>query len=209
MEEIEEAVTKDVNLSRKLVHGILIGPTGAGKSSLMDRLLGRKRRQRFSPSTGVSESVVMIDVSVDLVDPSELHSVTVMEGHVWKKVEFDASLARQVDEGIAPLPKVADTQPLEPVQNASPKPTVKTQSIAIAPAVRDAINLIARRFGGGKRLKHFLKKSFSLYLRDTGGQVEFQEMLPLLISAWSLHLLLYLQAQSRLQEEVQGRVQEE
>ena len=214
VEEINEAVTKDKKFSRKLAHGILIGPTGAGKSSLMDRLLGRKKRKGFSSSTGVSESVVMIDV--DLTNPSTFHSATV-EGDAWREVEFDTSLARQMEEGIASLskddelsvsPAVANAgvelsahlESLPLLQNASqptstdPKPAVETRSIAVvvsAPTVRKVIDHIVKKCGGTKQFKHFLKKSFSLYLRDTGGQVEFQEMVPLLISGPSIFFFVF------------------
>ena len=206
-------MSKDEKISRKLAHGILIGPTGAGKSSLMDRLLGKRRRKGFSPSTGVSESVVMIDV--DLADPSEFKSVTVMEstGDAWKEVEFDTSLARQMEEGVASLPKDVETQPLKEPSTAlgessvhlessstlqatlaDPKSVVETQSIAVimsAPTVREAIDHIVKKCGCVKNFKRFLKKSFSLYLRDTGGQVEFQEMVPLLISGPSIFFFIF------------------
>ena len=210
--EIETAMSKDEKISRKLAHGILIGPTGAGKSSLMDRLLGRKEDHGgFSSSTGVSESVVMIDV--DLANPSEFKSVTVMESDAWREVEFDTSLARQMEEGIASLPK--DDEPSSPLGVAH-KPSVhleissatqatstdlvsvlETQSIAVVvsasvSSVREAIDLIVKKCGGARRFKRFLKKSFSLYLRDTGGQVEFQEMVPLLISGPSVFFVFRL-----------------
>ena len=214
VDEIDKAVRNDAKISRKLAHGILVGPTGAGKSSLMDRLLGRKRRKGFSSSTGVSESVVMIDV--DLTNPSKFLSATV-EGDAWKEVEFDTSVARQVEEGIASQPKGDKIQPLEEptpppnageellessslLQNASqttstdPKSAVTTQSIAVivsAPTVRQAIDHIVKKCGGTKQFKHLLKKSFSLYLRDTGGQVEFQEMVPLLISGPSIFFFVF------------------
>ena len=212
VEKIEEAVTKDEKISRKLAHGILIGPTGAGKSSLMDRLLGRKGRKGLSASTGVSESVAMIDV--DLANPSEFKSVTVMESDTWKEVEFDTSLARQMEEGIASL---AETQLLEqrispPKPKANPvlesslqflKTTLADSmyadstraigiiSIASTSSVREVIDQIVKKCGGAKQFKHFLKKSFSLYLRDTGGQVEFQEMVPLPISGPSVFFFVF------------------
>ena len=214
VEEIKEAMSKNKKISRKLAHGILIGPTGAGKSSLMDRLLGRKRRKGFSSSTGVSESVVMIDV--DLAGPSEFHSIAVTENDAWKEVEFDTSLARQMEEGITSLPKDDETQPLkkpsspfsvarkpsvhlESSSKASStdlKSVIKTRSIAVVvsasvSSVREAIDHIVKKCGGARRFKHFLKKSFSLYLRDTGGQVEFQEMVPLLISGPSIFFFVF------------------
>ena len=193
---IDEAVMNNKKISRKLAHGILIGPTGAGKSSLMDRLLGRKRRKRFSPSTGVSESVVMIDV--DLANPSKFRSVTV-ESDAWKEVELDTSLARQVDESIT---KDAGKQSLEeacltpkaerkPFAHLESSPTDPTPAVVSTTTVREAIDHIVKKCGGTRRFKQVLKKSFSLYLRDTGGQVEFQEMVPLLISGPSIFFFVF------------------
>ena len=39
--------------------------------------------------------------------------------------------------------------------------------------------------------RNFLERGFSLYLRDTGGQVEFQEVLPLLIFGPSIFLFIF------------------
>ena len=64
--DIAKATMNDDKISRKLAHGMLVGPTGSGKSSLMDRLLGRRKR-RFSPSTGVAEPVVVVDVDLTTI----------------------------------------------------------------------------------------------------------------------------------------------
>ena len=44
---------------------------------------------------------------------------------------------------------------------------------------------------GFETFRNYLQKTFSLYLRDTGGQVEFQEMLPLLISGPSIFFFVF------------------
>jgi hypothetical protein len=57
--------------------------------------------------------------------------------------------------------------------------------------VKKMIRPIARKFGGYKKFRKFLKKSYSLYLRDTGGQVEFQEMISLLIFGPSIFFFVF------------------
>ena len=220
VKHIEEAVDKNRTISRKLAHGILVGPTGSGKSSLMDRLLGRPRKQ-FSPSTGVSEPVVVVDIDID--NPSTFHSVTVMDhntDNTWTELEYDLSLLRQMDEGVvtsqsdnittspppakkikinsetapdavpvstSPQQSLPDTDESESISPVSTTPATKPTVLPTAKIVRRAI----KKFGGYKKLKRFLKKSFSLYLRDTGGQVEFQEMIPLLIFGPSIVFFVF------------------
>ena len=61
----------------------------------MDRLLQRPRK-KFSPSTGVSESVVVIDV--DTTDFTTHHAITVTNTGTWKEFEYSESLVRQIAE---------------------------------------------------------------------------------------------------------------
>ena len=208
--KIADAVFSNKMISRKLAHGILVGPTGSGKSSLMDRLLSRPRK-KFSPSTGVSEQVV-----VDIVNPSTFHSVTVMDHNTWTEVEYDLSLLRQMDEGVitseadstespppakrakfesgitpdafsVPTPLQQSLGKSEAISPVPPTPATKPKVLPTAKIVRRAI----KKFGGYKKFKRFLKKSFSLYLRDTGDQVEFQEIMPLLISGPSIVFFVF------------------
>ena len=204
VQKIEEAVDKNRTISRKLAHGIIVGPTGSGKSSLLDRLLSRLRK-KFSPSTGVSEPVVVVDIDID--NPSTLHSVTVMDHNTWTEVEYDHSLLRQMDEGVvtsqsdntstSPPPAkksriespdaVPSPKQSQPDESESPKATIHAAKPKASKIVRRAI----KKFGGYKKFKRFLKKSFSLYLRDTGGQVEFQEIMPLLIFGPSIVFFVF------------------
>ena len=223
LKEIIEAVHENAEVSHKLAHGILVGPTGSGKSSLMDRLLNRPRK-KFSSSTGVSEPVVVVKV----VNSDTFHPVTVMDENTWEETEYDNSLLRQMDEGVvtshsgdtttsSPPAKKAkiksDTRPdpisspqqslykvvkhfvvrllsflmaltqklllrtnTEKTNPTSPTPT----TIVVEPPSEEIVQRVIKRFDGYNNFERFLK-SISLYLRDTGGQVEFQEMLPLLV----------------------------
>ncbi len=56
---------------------------------------------------------------------------------------------------------------------------------------KSMIAYLRKKHGSYKQFKKFLERGFSLYLRDTGGQVEFQEMLPLLIFGPSIFLFLF------------------
>ena len=189
-------------ISRKLAHGMLVGATGSGKSSLMNRLLGRKRKG-FSPSTGVAEPVVVVDVDSN---PSTFHSITVLEGDKgdevesdeWNEVECDESLVRQMGKGsikstsqppTASVSKPATSLPGKVDQQGAQTRTATQHSKSSS--IRRMIRKSVKKCGGYKKLRRFLKKSFSLYLRDTGGQVEFQEMIPLLIFGPSIFFFVF------------------
>ena len=205
-------------ISRKIAHGILVGSTGAGKSSLMDRLLGRPRK-KFSPSTGVAEPVVMVDIDID--NPTTFHSVTVIDQNTWTEMKYETSLLRQMDESVATSQpdntatsqsatsqtpsNSGDTEhsliPATPASQQSPPHTDNTASVSITPVAltkkkilppaADIVRRTIKEIGGHKKFRRFLKKSISLYLRDTGGQVEFQEIMPLLIFGPSIVFFVF------------------
>ena len=200
--DIAKATMNDDKISRKLAHGMFVGPTGSGKSSLMDRLLGRKR-EGFSPSTGVAEPVVVVDVDSN---PSTFHPVTVLEGDEggevesdeWNAVECDESLVRQMGKGsikstsqpsTVPASKPTASLPGEVDQHDAKTPTL-TQRYKSLLREHSMIRKSVKKCGGYKKLHRYLK-SFSLYLRDTGGQVEFQEMIPLLIFGPSIFFFVF------------------
>ena len=193
--DIATATMNDDKISRKLAHGMFVGPTGSGKSSLMDRLLGRKR-EGFSPSTGIAEPVVVVDVDSN---PSTFHPVTVLEGDEWNAVKCDESLVRQMGEGsikstsqpsTVPASTPTASLPGEIDQHNAETPTL-TQRYRSFLRHHSMIRKSIKRCGDYKKLRHFLNKSFSLYLRDTGGQVEFQEMIPLLIFGPSIFFFVF------------------
>ena len=193
--DIAKATMNDDKISRKLAHGMFVGPTRSGKSSLMDRLLGRKR-EGFSPSTGIAEPVVVVDVDSN---PSTFHPVTVLEGDEWNAVECDESLVRQMGEGSIKLTSQPSTVPAstptaslpgEIDQHDAETPTLSQRYKSLL-REHSMIRKSVKKCGGYKKLHRFLKKSFSLYLRDTGGQVEFQEMIPLLIFGPSIFFFVF------------------
>ena len=232
IKEVEAATLNNSEVSRKLAHGILVGPTGSGKSSLMDRLLGRPRKQ-FSPSTGVAEPVVVVDVSMD--NPSTFHSITVIDKGTWKEVDCNESFIRQMDGAKLPDPSTNDVfvtsdtdTPQQPTsttatdltlhspvpkarfragQTARPRARAKLSTLPTLPVhpmihedskvtvcrgfIKSMISTVIENCGGFMEFERLLKESFTLYLRDTGGQVEFQEMIPLLVFGPSIFFFVF------------------
>ena len=80
VEEIVNFAESDKKVDRKHAHAMFIGPGDSGKSSLMFRLLGRRKLP--STSTGIAQPVIVVDI----------HSVTVAGSDTWQEVKFDESL---------------------------------------------------------------------------------------------------------------------
>ena len=203
------------------------------------------------PSTGVCDSVVVVDIDED--NPSTFHSVTVMDGDVWNEVEYDVSLVRQMNvedgsrlpsEQVQPKPTVktsglptpsmasstltaeydtvtdtmveygtvtdtmAEYGTVTHTMTAGSETTMDTEKIGLMQAppdfvapgytsrvsdrkIKEMVDAAIKKCGGYKKFRKFLKKSYSLYLRDTGGQVEFQEMIALLIFGPSIFFFVF------------------
>ena len=216
VQEIQQTVAENGKINRKLANFTFVGPTGSGKSSLMARLL-RRARKELSLSTGVCDSVVIVDVN--------FHSARAVDSDTWEEVEYDLSLLRQMNkEGLVasspsqPLPKPSEvlaevpapstsstaSSILEPARPPEHGRTHPNQSRVVrarptAPSTTPLFNIrvnstilsAVKRHGGPKSFLTYLKKGVSLYLRDTGGQVEFQEMIALLIIGPSIFLFVF------------------
>ena len=208
--EIAEAIEKDEDIHRKHAQTMFVGPGGSGKSSLMYRLTHRK--QPVYTSTGVADAVAIVDVDVH---PTPFCSVAVLDSKNWKVVEFDKSLIDQMQETVRSLQQQQSDTKLSKV---SPTPSTKSSS---SPALKSAFSVshttagvnkavvkaakpatasgdikkvifsAATKHGGFMSFQNLLKKKFSLYLRDAGGQVEFQEMVALLVFGPSIFIFVF------------------
>lgn len=209
---IIEAVENDENIDRKHAQAMFIGPGGSGKSSLMDRMVHKRRAQYLS--TGVADSVVILDLEVN---PSSFHAVTVLDSDNWQEVKFGKSLVGQMHESLYSLQlqqsqakgsEVRSTMATEAIANTDSLDSslsVKSdaarftkqlpKTIASRPSVssgiKDVISSVVAKHGGFTNFYNLLKKKFSLYLRDAGGQVEFQEMVSLLVFGPSIFFFVF------------------
>ena len=235
IEGVKEAIANSGTINRKHAHSMFVGPPESGKSSLMHRLLKRKRGILQSRSTGVCNPVVIVDISTD--NPSTFHSVTVIDA-TWKEIEYDESLVRQMNmaslatssskqvEEESSLHETddqsttGDSVPVsasfmstfthtETVSVQSRRTTTKLSYRAVGiiiggseseirelinaseSDISEMLNAVINKYGGFKEFRKFLTKSYSLYLRDTGGQVEFQEMISLLIFGPSIFFFVF------------------
>ena len=221
--KVEKAVAEEGSVSRKLAHSIFIGPSGSGKSSLMAKLLRRKRKL-FSGSTGVSDSVVVVNIKKP---SSGSFCVAGVSGpDTWEEMEYDVSLVKEMKD----IPQLPEEQsklsekPMSSIKMAS-QPTSSTSSFLaksehasvrsevdsrkkslpkVSKVSRNMVNTAIERCGGWKQFQDSFCKSFSLYMRDAGGQIAFQEMLSVLVLGPSI-LIFVFRADLGLKEKVDVR----
>ena len=212
---IVTAIERDENIDRKHAQSIFIGPGGSGKSSLMDRLL--HRQQALYISTGVANPVVIVDIDID--KPSTFYAVAVFDPSHWEEVKFDKSLVGQMHESVYSLQQAKTKVSTNPSTETTATPAPNSASVSNATAgVKDVDKVVAMatkqattttsrppgndnikrlissavmKQGGFAKFENRLKKKFSLYLRDAGGQVEFQEMVSLLVFGPSIFFFVF------------------
>ena len=211
-------------LEHTLAHGVLVGPAGTGKSSLMSRLVGEMPSSTL-PSTGVANRVVQVEVR-----KSSSIAVSVLNAFsnsTWLKILYDEEAIRFMSHVTSYLTNQETTSTL--MDQANPLPvtttsgdcssqvsttiafTLSTQNDTVSPSlgsqnVTEAHTTLsfpsgyvapmrvfknALRQGRLKKLRQHFKDSWSLYLTDTGGQMEFQEVLPLLVSGPSIFFITF------------------
>ena len=160
---------------------ILKGLPEAGKSSLLDRLLN-KPFQHCTSSTGLSEGIVVVDIQ----PTSTLTSVTASDNSSWEVIDFDTSMYSQLDRFKQFLPSAEEESIEEGASN-----TTLTYEVYSVPSISEVPDNIEKVLSA-HNIKNIedLKRKNSFYIRDTGGQVEFQESLTLLIHGPSIFIFV-------------------
>ena len=233
---IEKAAADGKIIERKIAHSTFVGLPESGKTSFMNRLLGKKV-EKFSPSTGMSGPVIIVDINS--AKSSDLQSAEI-DTDSWDPVECDDSFISQIKQETHDKKRKYTTNNEESIEPSDSKEVVNEESMELSDSkevVKESMQLsyskevtvagtneesiqssdsieveqaLVRKQGKLKRFKFHettcysimrkkgfkqfekdLKKTFSLYLRDAGGQVEFQELLGLLVSGPSLFFFLF------------------
>ena len=225
-------------LDHTIVHGVFVGPARSGKNSLMERLLGRMPSS-VSPSTGVAESVVQVEViqksatiaanvkeliwsvidyddeAIRLICDSQdtvhqLEKLTVSEDHISEVLD-ETNINEDVHDRVGISDTVAQegtgSLPVECQFDSNTQSESQSMQHSSLPDFQQRCQLpdsyvppmeivkLALRKKGGKvpleTLQQDFQKTWSLYLTNTGGQMEFQEVLPLLVSGPSMFFFTF------------------
>ena len=188
-EKISLFIEKGEEIKRKTAHIMIIGFPGSGKSHLLDNLLHRKRNNH-SFSTDISDSVVVVDVTGG--DTSSHSTVIGGQGLSWKMIESkDAIMNELLHSHKQAIPdeiqQITDSATM-PSQKQGLLDEMPQHSTATKPEPTTSLQNDVLRVLKQSNITSYeqLKSTFSLYIRDTGGQVEFQEVLSILINGPSI-----------------------
>ena len=167
----------------------MVGFPRSGKSSLMDKFLG-KQREVYS-FTGVCDSAVVVDI--DINEQTALNAAMALDSDdcAWKPVKCNASFLMLVQKckELAETTKGKDDASQNNAALMSQKNSSSTQDVLNSRQLAQDVSLALKNY----EIKSFkdLKKISSIYLRDTGGQLEFQEILTILIYGPSIFFFVF------------------
>ena len=231
---MEESIRTKGMIDHTIAHGVIVGPGRSGKNTLLKRLMGEGPPDPNvkSPSTGVLESVIKVEVR-------KLCAVASVECNLkWRKLKYDEEALElmmttaknythsgdelrsgikyiyqkksedSIEDKKSPLPHIAKFDKIpkqdtpkadgqvpdsttfdddtDSVQGESKHITVYHADMAPVDIFKKAVKL--RRMDA---LREHLESSWSLYLTNTGGQIEFQEHLPLLVCGPSIFFVTF------------------
>ena len=166
----EQVMRESGAMDQTIMHCIFVGPAGVGKSSLLKRLLRMKLDPKRT-STQIAEKSVQVEVIRDV-------SITTAQvsGLEWQKIEDLDSQASGLIGQLSTKHEQAVSQVSKPTTSKRPdsEPPERSQFSKPISLFR---NILKKK--GVSELQHV--SPWTLYLTDSGGQPDFQELLPALV----------------------------
>ena len=161
-----------------------MGPARSGKSSLIKRLL-MKKLDSSSPSTGAADKVIQVSVrKSSSIATSIFESTWLHMTYSGEAVRLMMLAAKTYENKPAGSGRMASQLSFDNYQVASVE-----MPAGYVPPRETFENALST--SGIVALRKHLDGSWTLYLSDTGGQMEFQELLPLLVSGPSLFFVIF------------------
>ena len=176
-----KAVHQNQQIQRKMANIILKGLPEAGKSTLLNRLLNRPFQHSCS-STGLSDGIVVVDIKPTSTLTS---AAAAIDNSSWEVTDFETSMYSQLEDLKQFLPS---TEEEFVGNNTNDSPHYEVVSVSSTTIISENIKKVL----SAHNIKSMedLRLKNSLYIRDTGGQVEFQESLTLLLHSPSIFVFV-------------------
>lgn len=144
---------------------------------------------RVCESTGVVSGIITVEVTV-AEDEASLHPITVGEGCKWEKADYRRSCWLQMDEDSFVLETSGDNLSSPAAAASSNVASGGSKGVSVAKIDMGEIRQLLLK-EGSLAVQRSFKDKRSLYISDTGGQVEFQELLPLLIAGRAVFVFTF------------------
>ena len=191
----ERAMKERGSIEQIAMHCIFMGLPRSGKTSLLRRLVN-KRLSSYA-STGVAERAVHVELRKSTVHVSGLFWCELDDlGDEAMSLMHDVSKTAP-DDATEPFPLSADapidTQPPSKRLKlaASSSPDLQSSAEPQTPEKPPLEVFIDAFQDKWSKQKNLDAEHWTLYLTDTGGQPEFQELLPILVCGPSLFFLVF------------------
>ena len=245
LEAFKTVMAEKGSMEQTIMHCLLFGYPGAGKSSLLKRLRGHLPDPAL-PSTGVAEKAVQVEIrrlttttamafnsTSDLSAASKWCTLSYDEEAIALMCSADQSISAKIAQpthdssSATPTPSSTavgnqpvimetsvptDSSTCSDVAGIKPTSVVETyvqrhsstnyepavssdvetedpSSSALMPSMQVLKQAIQRT--GLEGVERYLQHSLTLYITDTGGQLEFQELLPALTAGPTLFFLVF------------------
>lgn len=211
LEICDHLIRDKETLEFTLMQCMFIGLPRAGKSSLMRRLMG-EQPLIHSSSTGVvdeAKKVILRPVIESDVESAEYATVQV-SGMVWEKLMFDDEAVKFLQDMVRSFHSPSSTSEAssnvlneQEAESHNDGDTVKEQLESSGNTVTQSQDVIDQDYAPMDPFKEALKNkkwdvakqklegAWTLYLTDTGGQPEFQDVLPALISGPTVFIIVF------------------
>jgi GTPase SAR1 family protein len=194
----KKALEEKETVDQIIMQGVFVGFPRSGKTSTKKRLMG-KRPNRQQASTGVAEKASRVEIektTVQSLSPANWHEIDDLDEETAVITDdidnFESQKEKARMNFIKCMKDKGDsfTVQTSEVQTQPNKDTAKYSEFnpaTISGYLKDVETAI-RKF---EKKFHTRMKPWTIYLKDTGGQPEFQELLPALVSGPSLYFLFF------------------
>ena len=191
---IRAVMARRGKLKQTILHCILFGYPGTGKSSLLKWITGQRLSPHL-PSTGVAEKAVLVEIrKLTTFTAMALRSKS-QYASLWRILSIDdeaLALIASADRDISTSdePVTAMCSPRFTLASAETDTTGDSSHVTIQSQPMDVLKKAIEK-GGLVGIQQFLQDSLTLFLTDTGGQLEFQELLPALTAGPIIFFLVF------------------
>ena len=189
--EVTTLIKRKTTIERKVANFMLAGLPGNGKTTFLDRLLGRPI-QNFYASTGLADDIAVVDagaiVDIDAIT-ADYHSAFVADESNWMLLEnldvsFNLKEFLELDES-------EELSCIEMEKNTVEN-FLQTSASSLEqhdPTLSQHVKEVLQSLEINSMLDLKVKNTY--YFRDIGGQMEFQECISLFIYGPSIFIFVF------------------